>query len=53
MVFDKGDALSPILLSLSINEIGNDLLLLNLGLPYMNEKHCILLYADDRVILVY
>jgi len=47
----QGDALSPTLFSLYINDLAKDLKDLNLGLPYGNEKLCILLYADDIVIL--
>ncbi len=37
--------------SLYINDLAKDLKELNIGLHYGNEKLCILLYADDIVIL--
>ncbi len=37
--------------SLYINDLAKDLKGLNRGLPYGNEKLCILLYTDDIVIL--
>ncbi len=47
----QGDALSPTLFNLYINDLAKDLKELNMGLPYGNETLCILLYADDIVIL--
>ncbi len=47
----QGDALSPTLFSLYINDLAKALKELNMGLSYGNENLCILLYADDIVIL--
>ena len=48
----QGCILSPLLFILYINNLANYLKSLNIGVSFGNEKICILLYADDIVLLV-
>ncbi len=47
----QGDSLSPTLFALYINNLAETLKQLNIGINFEQEKVCILLFADDIVIL--
>ena len=47
----QGCILSPVLFNLYINDLAKYLKSLNIGVSFGNEKICILLYADDIVLL--
>ncbi|CAG2248147.1 unnamed protein product [Mytilus edulis] len=47
----QGCVLSPILFNIFINNLVNEVKSLNVGIPIEEEKICILLYADDIVLL--
>ena len=47
----QGCKLSPLLLSLFINDLVEELKKLDIGIQIGDEKVCILLYADDVVLL--
>ncbi len=46
-----GDSLSSTLFGIYINDLAKEMKQLNMGIPWDNDKICILLYADDIVIL--
>ncbi|CAG2239279.1 unnamed protein product [Mytilus edulis] len=48
----QGCVLSPILFNTFINNLVSEVKSLNFGIPIEEEKICILLYADDIVLLV-
>ena len=48
---EQGNKISPTLFSLYVNDLAMEHNILNLGIPLDNEKICILMYADDIVIL--
>ena len=43
--------LSPLLFNLYIDDLIRDMKLLNVGIDIENEKMCILLYADDVILI--
>ncbi len=47
----QGDSLSPTLFAIFINDLANELKELDMGIPFDKDKICILLFADDIVIL--
>jgi len=47
----QGCILSPVLFNLYINDLAKYLKSLNIGVSFGNENICILLYADDIVLL--
>lgn len=51
MVTLQGDNLSPTLFSIFINDLATEVKELNKGVQMNNEKNCLLLFADDIVLL--
>lgn len=47
----QGDHLSPPVFSIFINDLATEVKELNKGVQMSNEKICLLLYADDIVLL--
>jgi hypothetical protein len=47
----QGDSLSPTLFAIYINGLASEIKSLNLGVNIDNQKFCILLYADDIVLI--
>ena len=47
----QGCLLSPLLFNLYIDDLIRDMKLLNVGIDIDNEKMCILLYADDVILI--
>ena len=47
----QGDNLSPVLFNLYINELAIELKKMNYGVNIGGKKVCLLLYADDIVII--
>ncbi len=45
------DSLSPTMFAIYINDLAKERKQLNIGIPFDNDKICILFYADDIVIL--
>jgi len=48
---EQGNIISPTFFSIHINDLATELKLLDVGVPIDDEKLCILLYADDIVLL--
>ena len=47
----NGDNLSPTLFSIFINDLANEIKEANRGIPVNDDNICLLLYADDIVLL--
>ena len=50
-VVRQGDNLSPTLFSIFINDLANEIKEANRGIPVKDDNICLLLYADDIVLL--
>ena len=47
----QGCVLSPVLFNIYINSLVTDIKALDIGIDIESEKNCILLYADDIVLI--
>ena len=47
----QGCVLSPVLFNIFINSLVTDIKALDIGIDIESEKNCILLYADDIVLI--
>ena len=48
----QGDNLSPTLFSIFLHDLANEINEANRGIPVRDDNNCLLLYADDIVLLV-